>query len=262
MAFSEKTRPACLIIHGYGGSPCEMEGIARALKEEGFCVNVSCLPGHGEDKTAFASFRFGDWLAHVGKELTALLAKHEKVCVVGFSMGGALALNLAARFPVAGVAALSAPLYVLHVFPWPWWNAVFYASSGLARLKKIFGSKAEEDAGERRPSRLAAPWKGYDGPFDLAQMYSCRQGCAATRKLLPDITAPLLVMHDPKDRIVYAGNACEIARRVSSRKTKIVFTRIQETTTRHHMIVTHRETEAFVAENVSRFCRSACMKTS
>lgn len=243
----------CLLIHGYGGSPLEMQGIAQALREEGVTVSLPCLPGHGPDAANFAAFRFGDWLAFVERELAALKAKCDTVALVGFSMGGTLALNLASRFPVAGVAAISTPLYVLHVSPWPWTHAVFYASSGLAQLGKILGNKPSGGVASTKSGG-----KGYAGPFSLAQLYSFRKGCIATRKLLPGLNAPLLLLHDVDDRIVYAGNACEIARRASSQFVTVRFTRIGDPTTRHHMILTHRETEGFVTKTVTEFCLSCC----
>ena len=262
------SRFGCLLIHGYGGTPFEMEGIARALTAEGITVSLptlpghgfghepGCEPGHGNGKGDFASFRFDDWLSFVENELALLRAKCDKVAIVGGSMGGTLALNLASRFPVAGIAVISTPLYVLHVSPWPLRHAVFYASSGLEQLSRLLGGGKKGEGEARETSRSIAPWKGYAGPLNLAQLYSFRKGCITTRKLLPGLTAPLLVMHDANDRIVYSGNACEIARRVASSSITVRFTRISETITRHHMIVTHRETESFVTETVTKFCLS------
>ncbi|MDL2210543.1 alpha/beta fold hydrolase [Desulfovibrio sp. OttesenSCG-928-O18] len=248
-------RPGCLLIHGYGGGPFEMEGMAAALAEAGIFTRVVCLPGHGDDVENFRRYRFPDWLAHAENELATLMRSRSRVMLVGFSMGGTLALNLAARYPVACVAALSTPLYVLSVMPWPLTHAGFYGATGLEQLRRMlrpFRKEAEGAGGET--SREIAPWKGYSGPVNLGQLVSFRKGCAATRALLPKVTAPLLVMQDAGDRVVYAGNAWEILRRVSSVDAELVLTRIQETTTRHHMIVTHRETAALVEKRLVRHC--------
>lgn len=250
------SQPACLLLHGYGGTPFDLERIAGALEAAGFAVRLPCLAGHGEGED-FAAFRFPDWLAHAEREFAQLAAKHEKVAVVGFSMGGTLALNLAARFPVVGVVTLSAPVYILQFFPWPWVHTRLYASSAVTQLGKMAAAWKKTSAA-KETSRDIAPWKGYAGPINIPQLYSFRRGCAATRKLLPAITAPLLALHDAKDSIVYAGNACEIARRVSSRVNTVTYTRIAETVTRHHLIVTHRETADFVTGETVRFCRMVC----
>lgn len=260
MAFSPRAQCGCLILHGYGGTPLELGHIARTLAAQGVAVRLPTLPGHGTEhgsrSAGFAALRFADWLSFVEEELAALRAQCDRVVVVGFSMGGTLALNLASRFPVAGVATISAPLYVLHVSPWPWAHAVFYASSAWAQLVKVARLFRKAPGDTATPNATRA--KGYDGPLNLAQLYSFRQGCIATRKLLPNLTAPLLVMHDTNDRIVYSGNACEIARRVSSPSATVRFTRMKDTTTRRHMIVTHRETEDFVTRTVTEFCLSCC----
>ncbi|CAK7064547.1 MAG: Thermostable monoacylglycerol lipase [Desulfovibrio sp.] len=259
MTSPDRSQPACLLIHGYRGSPLELENLAAALEAAGIATRVPCLPGHGPDTDTFASRRFTDWLACAEDALAALRAAHDRVAVIGFSMGGTLALNLAARFPVAGVVTLSAPLYVLHVSPWPVQHAIFYGSSALAQVGRLFKrGKKEPEKGE--PSRDTISWKGYDGPLNIPQLFSFRQGCIATRKLLPNLTAPLLAMHDAGDKIVYSGNACEIARRVASRVATVVYTRIRETNTRRHMIITHEETKTLVIDTVTRFCRESCFQ--
>lgn len=254
-----KTRPvepeaACLLVHGYGGSPFEVEGLARALEAAGFATRTPTLPGHAEGNADFALTRFSDWLAHAEQELTDLLRHSSRVMILGFSMGGTLALNLASRYPVAGVITLSAPVFVVNVFPWPLASLRFYAHSGASLVRRLMGQPVRmTENGET--SRDLAPWKGYHGPMHFRQLLSMRQGCAATRALLPRLAAPILVMHDLTDGLVYSGNAWEIIRRVSSQDAALVLTRIQERISRHHMIPTHRETVATVTENIVRFGR-------
>lgn len=247
--------PACLLVHGYGGGPFEMEGLAAALSGAGIRARVACLPGHGDDMGNFRKYRFSDWLAHAEKELAGLMRSSDRVMLAGFSMGGVLALNLAARYPTACVAVLSAPLHVLSIMPWPLVHARFYGATGMEQLRRMFRlSRKGAGHGEHETSRDTAPWKGYSGPLNLGQLVSFRKGCAATRRLLPKITVPVLVMQDARDRVVYSGNAWEIIRRVSSGDAELVLTRIRETAARRHMIITHRETASLVEKRVARFC--------
>ena len=255
------TKPdtACLLIHGYGGSPFEVEGLARALETAGLATRAPTLPGHADGHAGFAETRFSDWLAHAEKELADLQKQYARVMILGFSMGGALALNLACRYPVVGVITLSTPVFVFTIFPWPLASLRFYANSGVSLIRRRMGQAMGQapvrmtENGET--SRDIAPWKGYLGPLHFCQLLSMRKGCAATRALLPRLTVPILVLHDAGDELVYSGNAWEIIRRVSSRDATLVLTRIQETVSRRHMITTHRETEGLVTETVLRFCR-------
>ncbi len=254
-ARSSCAEAACLLIHGYGGSPFEVEGLAQALETAGFATRVPTLPGHAGGYADFGDAHFNDWLAYVEKELTGLQKQYAKVMLLGFSMGGVLALNLACKYPVAGIVTLSAPLYVFNLFPWPLVSLRFYAHSGLSLIWRLMGQTTVNMSEQGETSRDFAPWKGYYGPLHFRQILSMREGCAATRVLLPRLTAPILVINDARDAMAYAGNAWEILNWVSSRDATLILTRIQETVSRHHMITTHRETVALVTEAVVRFGR-------
>lgn len=254
MTIKTGVKTGCMLVHGYGGSPFEMEGLAEAVEKAGFAARNICLPGHGEGHAGFREQRFPDWLAHAEKELAVCFAAWDKVVLAGFSLGGTLCLNMAARFPVAGVAALAAPVYVLNVFPWPLIHERLYRGALLAaaaRLLHLSPQKKVSEAGET--SRDIAPWKGYNGPINIPQLVSFRKGCAETRNLLPSLAVPLLLMHDARDKLVYAGNTLESARLVSSGDVTLHITRMRENVTGHHMLPTHRETADFTAEQLVSF---------
>ncbi len=54
---------ACLLIHGYCGSPFEMEPLAGPLRDAGFAVSNIRLPGHGTTVDDFLTTNFADWRA-------------------------------------------------------------------------------------------------------------------------------------------------------------------------------------------------------
>ena len=247
----------CLLVHGYGGNTFEMEGIASALTGAGFSVRLVSLPGHGEDFEDFRQYRFSHWLAQAEKDLREMAAHCERVVVVGFSMGGAIVLHLAARYPVAGIVTLAAPVYTLGLWPWPLANLAFYGQTIGSQIRHVLGLPKPMIGGET--SRDIAPWKGYWGPLHFGQLFSIREGCAAARLFLRRIAAPILIMHDARDALVNPNNAWVIAAQVSSPDTTVILTRIQENVTRHHVITTHRETCAMVNEAVVRFCREKAL---
>jgi carboxylesterase len=119
----------------------------------------------------------------------------------------------------------------------------------------LCGTEKKPGAGGGETSRDIAPWKGYGGPLHIRQLLSLRRGCAATRALLPGLRAPLLVIQDERDRLVYQGNARAIAGRTATPDPSLILTRIRESVTRHHMITTHRETKDFVAGKIIGFLR-------
>ncbi len=252
---------ACLLIHGFGGSPFEMEPFVAPLQDAGFAVRNICLPGHGDDPAPFERTFFGDWLAAAEKAYLDLAAQSDRVFVAGFSMGGTLALDLAARHNVAGLVCISTPVHVLRLLPWPLRTLRLCASSLYARAERLLQSQEEHAAAAAKEkerhaaSRAMAPWKGYEKKLRLPQLFSLSRGCAATYRRLPAVTAPLLLLHDRADQLVYAGNAWEIARRVASPQVRMRLTAIREEITSHHMLPTHQETRALVIAEALAFIR-------
>lgn len=87
---------AVLFLHGLTGSPVSWVPIARAIAAEGIDVSVPQLPGHGTTWQDMGATGWADWLGEARTELGRLQADHDRVIVVGLSMGGALTLAMAA----------------------------------------------------------------------------------------------------------------------------------------------------------------------
>jgi carboxylesterase len=106
-------RGAVLVLHGFNDSPQAVLPTAQALHTAGWTVRVPALPGHARGFAEFARSGAGDWEGAARAELTKLQSEHDEVAVCGMSMGGALALLLAAEFPtVKAVVALAPYLHL------------------------------------------------------------------------------------------------------------------------------------------------------
>src|SRR4051812_7665553 len=99
--------PPLLLIHGLGGSAANWTAVAPAIARERR-VLVPELPGHGLSAPLAAA----PGLAPFADALAAVLAQEgvERTPVVGHSMGGAVALRLAVRWPalVSGIVLAAA----------------------------------------------------------------------------------------------------------------------------------------------------------
>ena len=106
-------RGAVLFIHGIVGTPRFWDDYVAAVPQGWSVVNL-LLPGHGGTVSDFGRVRKGEWLAAVETELDALLAAHERVYVVGHSMGTLLAILAACKRPgrIAGMVLLAVPLRI------------------------------------------------------------------------------------------------------------------------------------------------------
>lgn len=106
----EEAVTACLLIHGFGGTPAEMRGLGVALAAQGIRVHGVRLAGHCEGEEVFARATRKQWLASAEEGL-AQLERYQHVFIAGLSMGGVLSLLLASYHSerVAGIVAMSTP---------------------------------------------------------------------------------------------------------------------------------------------------------
>src|SRR6266704_4278395 len=105
-----------LLFHGISANKKIMAYLARGFAEQGLRVYVPDLPGHGRTPGPFSPARAehcGEALLH---ELLARGVIHaDRTILAGHSMGGAIAIRVAAHVPVAGVIAISpAPMRAAH----------------------------------------------------------------------------------------------------------------------------------------------------
>ena len=58
-------KPSCLVIHGLGGGPYELEPVIAALESEGLRVSAPILPGHDGPGPLMPASSWRDWAATV-----------------------------------------------------------------------------------------------------------------------------------------------------------------------------------------------------
>jgi esterase/lipase len=101
-----------VLVHGFLASPAEMRRFSEKLKALGYPVIGVRLKGHGTSPCDLRERSWQEWLESVRQGFSMISAFAERICLVGFSTGGALALKFAAEHPegLAGVAGISVPL--------------------------------------------------------------------------------------------------------------------------------------------------------
>jgi carboxylesterase len=107
----EKGRTGCLVIHGFGGGIHEIETLADHLKEEGYQVACPRLKGHTGNRMHMKKATYQDWIASAETELIRLRQKTDDIVLVGFSMGGLIAVNLACKYKVRAIVTINTPIY-------------------------------------------------------------------------------------------------------------------------------------------------------
>lgn len=229
-----------LLCHGYTGSPQSLRPWAEHLARRGHTVALPLLPGHGTRWQDLQVTAWQDWYATVDRELRVLSERCEKVVVCGLSMGGALALRLAARHgdAVTGVAVVNPGVsfprlqgYVLPVL-----RHLLPSTKGLA-----------DDIAKEGRHELGYPRVPLHAAHSLMQFF------ARVRTELPQVTQPLLVMHSRTDHVVPPADSAYVLSRVSSRDvTETVLEHSYHVATLDHDAERiFADTDAFVARLTS-----------
>lgn len=89
-------KPAALFVHGFPGTPAEMRPLSQALHEQGWTVQGLLLPGFGSQINYLESKHLEDWLQAIKNAVQTLRSQFSPVILVGYSMGAALVIHLAA----------------------------------------------------------------------------------------------------------------------------------------------------------------------
>ncbi|MFF4544213.1 alpha/beta hydrolase [Streptomyces sp. NPDC001435] len=192
-----------LLCHGFTGSPQSLRPWARHHAAQGLTVSLPLLPGHGTHWEDLQLTGWQDWYAEVDRELRVLRERCARVFVAGLSMGGALALRLAAKHgeAVDGVVVVN-PANKVH-------GLSAYALPAARHLVRTTKGIASDIA------KPGAAETGYDR-VPLHAAHSLRTYFRLLDGELPQVTQPLLLLHSAQDHVVPPADSARILSRVSS----------------------------------------------
>jgi carboxylesterase len=214
----ESNKPACLLIHGFTGTPKEMHWMGEFLQGQGYTSLGIRLAGHATHPVDMIRSTRADWIASVEDGYHTLCGLTDRIFLIGLSMGGVLALLLSARLDVMGVVAMSTPYRMPSDYP-VWLMRLlsnvmpYHRKSSGEPGNGWFDQSAYKDhiSYPRNPVRSAAELK-----LLILQM----------RERLPAVRVPVLLMHSRDDRYVLPKNMERIYSDLTgtSDKTKLSIT--------------------------------------
>ncbi len=198
-----------LLIHGYTGTPAEMRLLGDHLHQEGYTVLGVRLPGHGTSPEELNETIWQDWYAAAKEGFTRLEKSCSEVMVAGLSMGGLLAIKVAAELSVKKAAILSAPMFVFDKrVPFiPFLR--FFIPVLKKRKRNYFVAEKYNLAYDVMPTK------------PLGSLFKLVDLCK--KQLLKKITVPCIVLQSTSEHTVEPRSAQFIYDNISSKKKELVW---------------------------------------
>jgi carboxylesterase len=104
-----------LLIHGFAGTRDEIRPLYEYLCARGFGVYMPVLAGHEGTVKDLSASSYKLWIESVEKEYISLSEKNKNIIVVGFSMGGLIAVNLFDKYEFKKIVFVNTPIYFWDV---------------------------------------------------------------------------------------------------------------------------------------------------
>jgi carboxylesterase len=214
-----KESPAVLLLHGAGDTPQTLRYLATFLHDRGYAVHVPLLPGHGRTVQEFASVSADAWTSAARQHFRALRDRHDWTAIIGLSMGGALAVQLAAEhpdLPALGLLApyLSMPSHARRAARWaPFWGAVvpYVPAQPTGAMRSI------HDPDE---SALSLSY----GAFSARALYALWVTVQRAIDASPRVNAPTLMIQSREDNRISVAEGQRAFDRLGSREKRLVWT--------------------------------------
>lgn len=188
-----------LLLHGFGDTPQSLERLAAHLHRRGWSVRVPLLPGHGRTLKEFVETGRGEWYEAAVEAYDGLRHRSAGVAIVGQSMGGALAVRLAAARPDVWALVLLAPY--LSMRPGIARLARFHAAAGIVTpyLRTRTDASIRDVAARSRSL-------GY-GFASARQLRDLLHLIHEARLAAPAVRAPTLMMQSRQDNRIAPDGA-------------------------------------------------------
>jgi len=202
-----------LCLHGFTVTPASYYEYSRVLIQKGYSVSVPLLPGHGDTPEALAKVKWPQWVDCAVESYQALREQCDRVFVIGISLGGALALQLASKTDDIAKLILLAPA----IEPSLLFKIGKYLFNFLSLIRVQYWFHIAGDS--KKPGNYEVGYK--KTPISaLRELYDCIQ---QTRLMLPEVRTNTLIFQSRIDHVINPKGAQLVYQKINTRNKELIW---------------------------------------
>ena len=190
----------CLVIHGFGGGTYEIKSLADYLDNKGYLVACPKLKGHTGIGKDMKSADYNDWITSAEEELIKLMEKTQNIAIIGFSMGGMIAVHLACKYNINAIVTINTPIY--------YWD-----------LKRVF-LNIKDDFKNRKFTNIKRYIKAKNAS-PIISMYNFLRLLDSAKTKFANINCPFLILQTKDDDTTRFKSADYIYYNISSAEKRV-----------------------------------------
>jgi carboxylesterase len=212
----EEGSPGVLLLHGFGDTPQTLALLARHLHKCGYSLYAPLLPGHGRNMTAFKESGADEWVDAARSALMEMRSRHDRVSLVGLSMGGALATIVASEDAEIPALVLIAPYLAMPRF-----------LRVAAATHRLWGKFAGE-LNSRDPRSIKDPVEREKnlayGKVSGSTLFELLKVVRRARRAVPNVHTPTLIIQSRDDPRCAPETAEFALDTLGAREKKLIWT--------------------------------------
>jgi len=196
-----------LMVHGFTGSPASMRSVGEWLASQDLSVEGVRLPGHGTDIEDLRGRHWTEWVDEAARGLDALRGRCRTVVTFAQSMGGCVALALAAARPhdLDGLALANPYVFDARLLGLPLGGRFLKNAKGVVN-----------DIAKPGQDEVGYPQMPVPAIVEMSAMMKM------VRAALPQVRQPIVVFRSATDHVIPASNAQKVLDRIGSERKELV----------------------------------------
>lgn len=208
-SFTSNSLVGVLVLQGFTGSTSSVYPLGEYLAKSGFNVEGPRLAGHGTKWQDLNHVHYIDWLVDVEQGLEKLKQRCTTIFVAGLSMGGALSLYLAEKYPdIKGIILINNAIFIEdpRAFLLPVLRFLIQSTPGI--------SSDIKDPNQKEVSYNRTPTKGV---YEMSKLFKF------VRMILNRINQPLLIFKSREDHVLSKEHALWVYDHVLSQNKEMIW---------------------------------------